>query len=242
MKLTRILMIFAVCTLLVAGLSCTSYGISGSISYQLTTITEGQGSVSPSEGSFPDGDSVTITALPASGWEFDHWGNQASGTQNPITIIMNSDKAVYAYFTAPTPTPTPTLTPTPSREAVYQGLATAQATMKVTSSVYAHGNSGLTSVDNVSFQLSSVLQNQDVDLGQCVVNYQDARTVVMNISCGDFTGLLKPNEVKQITVDLSGYGLQTYDTFTIEIIPPTGASIQIRRTLPGAFDTVMNLY
>ena len=119
MKLTRILMVFAVCTLLIAGLSCTSYGISGSISYQLTTITEGQGSVSPSEGSFPDGDSVTITALPASGWKFDHWGGQGSGTQNPITITMDSAKTVYAYFTSnsvstPTPTPTSTKTPTPT--------------------------------------------------------------------------------------------------------------------------------
>ena len=126
------------------------------------------------------------------------------------------------------------------KEAVYQGLATAQATMKVTSSVYANGNAS--AVNNVSFQLSSVLQNQNVDLGKCVVNYQDVRGVFMNITCGDFTGLLKPNEVKKITVDLSTYGLKVYDTFTIEIIPPTGASLQIRRTLPGAFDTVMNLY
>jgi flagellin FlaB len=128
------------------------------------------------------------------------------------------------------------------KEAVYQGLATAQATMKVTSSVYANGNAGLTTVDNVSFQLSSVLQNQNVDLGKCVVNYQDKNVVKMNISCGDFTGLLKPNEVKKITVNLTTYSLVPYDTFTIEIIPPTGASLQIRRTLPGAIDTVMNLY
>jgi flagellin FlaB len=126
------------------------------------------------------------------------------------------------------------------KEAVYQGLATAQATMKVTSSVYAAVNGS--TVDNVSFQLSSVLQNQDVDLGKCVVNYQDARNVSMNISCADFTGLLKPNEVKKITVNLSAYNLVPYDTFTIEVIPPTGASLQIRRTLPGKFDPVMNLY
>jgi flagellin FlaB len=126
------------------------------------------------------------------------------------------------------------------KEAVYQGLSTAQATMKVTSSVYAHANGS--TVSNVSFQLSSVLQNQNVDLGKCVVNYQDSRTVAMNITCASFTGILKPNEVKQITVNLAGYGLQVYDTFTIEIIPPTGASLQVRRTLPGAIDPVMNLY
>ena len=126
------------------------------------------------------------------------------------------------------------------KEAVYQGLATAQATMKVTSSVYANGNAS--AVNNVSFQLSSVLQNQNVDLGKCVVNYQDSHTVAMNIACGSFTGLLKPNEVVPILVNLSTYGLVVYDTFTIEIIPPTGASLQIRRTLPGQIDPVMNLY
>jgi hypothetical protein len=117
MKIARILMLFAMCTLLVAGLSCSS---SGSTTYQLTTVIEGQGSVSPSSGTYASESAVTLTALPESGWEFDHWGNQASGTQNPITITMNGDKAIYAYFveevTTPTPTPahTSTKTPTPT--------------------------------------------------------------------------------------------------------------------------------
>jgi flagellin FlaB len=125
------------------------------------------------------------------------------------------------------------------KEAVYQGLSTAQATMKVTSSVYANGS---TYADNISFQLSSVLQNQNVDLGKCVVNYQDKDIVAMNITCASFTGILKPNEVKNIFIDLNAYDLTVYETFTVEIIPPTGASLQIRRTLPGAIDPVMNLY
>jgi len=125
------------------------------------------------------------------------------------------------------------------KEAVYQGLETAQATMKVTSNVYAYGS---TYADNVSFQLSSVLQNQNVDLGKCIVNYQDQDIVAMNITCASFTGMLEPNEVVDISVDLDAYNLSAYETFTIEIIPPTGASLQIRRTLPGEIDAVMNLY
>jgi len=125
------------------------------------------------------------------------------------------------------------------KEAVYQGLETAQATMKVTSNVYAEG---ATYADNISFQLSSVLQNQNVDLGKCVVNYQDKDIVDLDISCPDFTGILTPNEVVDISVNLSAYSLAAYETFTVEIIPPTGATIQIRRTLPGAIEPVMNLY
>jgi flagellin FlaB len=212
--------------------------------YSLHVIVGGgQGVVTPSSGTYTEGTSVTIAAIPDSGWEFDRWDGDISGDENPTTVRISRDKIIQAYFVEiQVPTPTPTPLPERPQEAVYQGLATAQASMQVSGSVYAEGNSGLTSVDNVSFQLSSVLQNQDVDLGKCVVNYQDSRTIAMNITCGSFTGLLKPNEVRQITVNLSAYNLGVYDTFTIEIIPPTGATIQIRRTLPGAINTVMNLY
>ena len=127
------------------------------------------------------------------------------------------------------------------KEAVYQGLETAQATMKVTSNVYATGNT--TNAQNVSFQLSSVLQNENVDLGKCAVNYQDITEVVWNVSgVTGLTGILGPNEVVAVTVDVSTYNLSAYDYFTIEVIPPTGATIQIRSNLPGEIEPVMNLY
>jgi flagellin FlaB len=127
------------------------------------------------------------------------------------------------------------------KEAVYQGLETAQATMKVTSNVYANSSDDI-KVSNISFQLSSVLQNQDVDLGKCIVNFQDKNQVKMNISCASFTGLLKPNTVVPIVIEFTGITVEKYDTFTVEVIPPTGATLQIRRTMPGAIESVMNLY
>ncbi len=81
-----------------------------------TDAADGQGSVDPSIATFHDGDTVTITAEPASGWSFDYWNGDASGSENPITITMDSDKTIYAYFvivSIPTPTPTPIPTPTP---------------------------------------------------------------------------------------------------------------------------------
>ena len=131
------------------------------------------------------------------------------------------------------------------KEAVYQGLETAQATMKVTSNVYASGASG--NATEVKFQLSSVLQNQNVDLGQCIMNFQDEDELVMDINSSGTVvtglyGVLTPNEVVDIMVDVSTYEIGVYDTFTLEIIPPTGASLQIRRTMPGDIESVMNLY
>jgi flagellin FlaB len=139
------------------------------------------------------------------------------------------------------------------QEAVYRGLQQAEASMQVAGNVYAQGTVDadplLSTVDNLSFQLASVLANEDVDLGKCVMNYQDATNVSMNIGnisglnlVTGLSGLLRPNEVAEITVDVSGFGLGIYDTFTLEIIPPTGASIQMKRTVPGTIDAVINLY
>ena len=92
MKKARLATILLLGILLVSGLAC------GSGEWRLLTYTEGEGAISPSTGTFPDGEIVTLTALPESGWDFDHWGGQASGTVNPITITMESDKTVSAYF------------------------------------------------------------------------------------------------------------------------------------------------
>ena len=149
------------------------------------------------------------------------------------------------------------------KEAVYQGLATAQATMKVTSNVYSTCDN-ITVIPasdriagNITFQLSSVLQNQNVDLGKCVVNImtvtgganlqiQDTNPLATQgivTGIGNLSdGLLAPNAVVPITVDVSDYNIKAYQEFTIEIIPPTGATIQIRRTMPGAIEAIMNLY
>lgn len=68
------------------------------LTYQLSTSVGGEGSLSPSSGTFTSGEVVTIRAIAASGWSFDHWGGAVLGTQNPITITMNSSKTVTAYF------------------------------------------------------------------------------------------------------------------------------------------------
>lgn len=98
MKITRILMMLAVCTLLMMGLSCNS---SKPTTYQLTTFIGGQGILSPSSGTYEDGESVTIIAIPASGWELEEWWGaptEITGSQNPIIITMDSDKEVWASF------------------------------------------------------------------------------------------------------------------------------------------------
>ena len=85
-----------------------------------TNATNGSITKTP-EGSFGldmylEGTVVTLTAVPASGYQFVNWSGDASGTANPTTVLMNKSKTVTANFTIitkpPTPPPTPTTTPT----------------------------------------------------------------------------------------------------------------------------------
>ncbi len=70
---------------------------SSSITYTLTTNTVGQGAVSGA-GTYNQGDSATVSATAASGWEFDGWSGSLSGSSNPSNITMNANKNVTATF------------------------------------------------------------------------------------------------------------------------------------------------
>jgi len=69
--------------------------------YDLTVNVTGNGSValSPTGGNYAPGTSVTLTATADAGWQFDHWSGDLTGTSNPATITMDSDKTITAVFT-----------------------------------------------------------------------------------------------------------------------------------------------
>jgi len=71
------------------------------LQHTLTINVSGQGTTNPSPGShsYTDGYQVTITPSPASGYRFDHWSGDASGTSSTITVTMNSNKRIVANFT-----------------------------------------------------------------------------------------------------------------------------------------------
>jgi uncharacterized repeat protein (TIGR02543 family) len=56
------------------------------------------GAVSPGSGNYDDGTSITLTAIPASGYLFDHWSGDVSGNVTSITLTINADKRVTAIF------------------------------------------------------------------------------------------------------------------------------------------------
>jgi uncharacterized protein (TIGR02145 family)/uncharacterized repeat protein (TIGR02543 family) len=73
----------------------------------------------PGKSAYMYGEEVTITAYPANSYRFTGWSGAATGTGNPITVTMNSDKNLAANFewqgTEPPPNiPDPTYTLTVS--------------------------------------------------------------------------------------------------------------------------------
>ena len=71
------------------------------ISYSLNVSVNGQGTTNPSTGSYTyhQGDSVTISAYPNSGWQFSNWSGNASGTSSTTTMMVNGNSNIIANFT-----------------------------------------------------------------------------------------------------------------------------------------------
>ncbi len=68
--------------------------------YQLTISTTGSGSVtaSPNQTLYHSGDTVQLTANPASGWSFSSWSGTFSSSQNPVSIVINGSTSATATF------------------------------------------------------------------------------------------------------------------------------------------------
>ena len=66
--------------------------------YTLFTRADGSGTITPSAGSYSSGSQLTLTAIPDTGHVFHHWEGHTTGTSNPTTLTMDSNKIVAAYF------------------------------------------------------------------------------------------------------------------------------------------------
>ena len=64
-------------------------------------ITASNGSVTttPASGPFDSGTVVTLSAVPATGFQFTGWSGNASGTITPTSVFMNEAKTITANFT-----------------------------------------------------------------------------------------------------------------------------------------------
>ncbi len=98
------------------------------------TVSASNGSVAlnPSGGTYDQGTTVTLTANPNSGFHFVRWEGDLTGSENPKTIVMDSNKSVTAIFgTTPPPVSNqpPTVNAGPDQSVAFPNSASLDGTV-----------------------------------------------------------------------------------------------------------------
>ncbi len=136
------------------------------------------------------------------------------------------------------------------KAAVYSGLASAQSTLELKGSVIGLSTANV-SVNSAQLTLALSIPDQIIDKSQIVFNYWDTSNHVEGITATSFalaTGstergnatFIEQDERFLLTLPISS-APTAYKEFTVQIIPPTGASLTISRSVPGKLNPVMDL-
>ena len=142
------------------------------------------------------------------------------------------------------------------KETVYQGLEQAQSSMEPRGSVLALSTDN-TTVTSIQFCVASVLDDASVDMTDSsgnnvtIINYSDDDVheeditwtkEVLGTERGD-ADMLEADETMLVTVTVPATAsLEAYDSFIIQLVPVKGASISVKRTLPGTIRPVTDLH
>jgi archaellin len=108
-------------------------------------------------------------------------------------------------------------------------------------------------LDHVQFNIALTMADQSVDTRTIVFNYYDDQvhyeglTANVSLSTGSTergaANMIEGDEVHVVTIDLpADANVTAYKTFTIQMVPPTGATITLNRALPGTLLSVMDLH
>jgi len=138
------------------------------------------------------------------------------------------------------------------KETVYKGLEQVQGNMIIKGNVLGLSSNG-TRIEEVVFNVALTIPTTTIDKNAVVVNYWDSKThgegvpFTMNLSAGSTErgtpDMLEGDE--QFTVDVTlpvSSNITAYDSFNIQLVPPTGATLTITRNVPGTIEKVTNLY
>jgi|GEM_PF-3383881 len=74
------------------------------LTVNVSPSNSGSVSKSPNQSTYAYGAQVILTATPNSGYTFNNWTGDLTGTTNPVTVIMNGNKSTTANFSAVTET------------------------------------------------------------------------------------------------------------------------------------------
>jgi flagellin FlaB len=139
------------------------------------------------------------------------------------------------------------------KETVYSGLKSAQSSLEVKGAVigYSANNTELTSL---RIKLGLAITDEKVDKNAIYLTYFDGN-YSEQLDSSDFTlaklagstergapNMIEGDEVWLLTVTIpAGTTISANDWCAVQIVPPTGASLQIQRTMPGYLDDYFSL-
>ena len=137
------------------------------------------------------------------------------------------------------------------KETVYRGLESVQSTLEIKGSVLGLSDNE-TKLDDIQFNIALAVSNEVVDTQSIIFNYFDDDTHVEGLSSNvtlsggsverGSVGMIEADEVHVVSIEIpSSANVTGYRTFILQFVPPTGATITLKRTLPGTLQNVMDL-
>ena len=137
------------------------------------------------------------------------------------------------------------------KETVYAGLAKTRGSMELTGGVLA--SSDTTKITAITFDLTLAAGGDSVNLNpsdttnRTVISYADSNIKVADVTytttviSGNADKLLEQGELFEVSVDmsqaaLSSITLGTNTQFNLEVKPPSGSYMVIKRTIPASIN------
>lgn len=138
-----------------------------------------------------------------------------------------------------------------AKETIYKGINKASNALELSSFVLGLSPNE-TKLESVQFFLGLTMPTEKVDSRSIIVNFWDDEThaegCAMSISLATdslergIDYLIEKDEQFKVTVTIpAAANVTAYETFTLQVLPPTGDTVKIVRQLPGQIQKVMNL-
>lgn len=139
-----------------------------------------------------------------------------------------------------------------SKETVFMGIQQAQGTIVIKGSLLGMSDNGST-LDRIQFGIALTIPDVRIDTGSIVVNYFDdvvhVEGVSANISLSNGStergsaDILENDEQHTVVVTIpASANLTACDDFSVQVVPPIGAALTLRRILPAGLEKVIDLH
>jgi hypothetical protein len=161
--------------------------------------------INPQQNYYNPGDNVTLSASTNTGIIFYGWGSDATGTNNPLTVVMNTNLNIQAYFVG-----APTVNISPSNVAV---LATSNFILNASAYGFAPlgyqwqtANGIIPNATNASYAIASALPGDAGNYTVVVTNaFGSATSAVVTVTVLGYIPVIT-NQPTPLTTVISGHG------------------------------------